>query len=130
MFRIAVSTVLLALVLGCDDSGGPSSPTTTTTAPSFSISGSVTSYRFDLSFAGSAYGNVSYIVTNHASRAVSGCFVRVQWLDGSGLQVDYTYAATDASIPAGDSTFTDQHFMEAAQAQRITNSRVSYENCR
>ena len=129
----ATLTVLATLLVltACD--GGGSSPTplpTTTSIPSIQISGSVTTFRFDLTSPGSQFGNVSYIVTNRSNRAVVGCFVRVNWLDASGLQVDFTFAATDASIPAGTSTFTNQDFMEKNLAARIKNSRVEYSNCR
>ena len=127
----ATLTVLLLLALVACDGGGSSSPTPTTTSiPSIQISGAVTTFRFDLTSPGSQFGNVSYIVTNQSNRAVSGCFVRVNWLDSIGLQVDFTFAATDASIPAGTSTFTNQDFMDRSQAARIVNSRVEYSNCR
>lgn len=107
------------------------SPTTTTTStPAIQISGSVTTYRFDLSSSGSQFGNVSYIVTTRSNRAVVGCFVRVNWLDSSGLQVGFTFAATDAAIPAGTSTLTNQDFMHRDEAARIVNSRVEYSLCR
>lgn len=122
--------VSLLILTACNNDSGPTSPTTTTTAPpAIQISGSVTTYRFDLSASGN-FGTISYIVTNQSNRAVVGCFVRVNWLDSAGLQVDFTFAAVDASIPAGTSTFTNQHFLEAAAARRIVNSRVEYSLCR
>jgi len=131
MLRSILAAAAIAMLLACNDGGSPSGPTTTTTStPSIQISGSVTTYRFDLTSAGSQFGNVSYIVTNRSNRAVSGCFVRVNWLDSGGLQVGFTYAATDASIPQGLSTFTNQDFMGRAEAARIVNSRVEYSNCR
>lgn len=126
----ATIIALSVLALTACDGGGTNPTPTTTSIPSIQISGSVTSYRFDLVSAGSQFGNISYIVTNRSNRAVVGCFVRVNWIDASGLQVDFTFAATDIAIPAGLSTITNQDFMEARQAARITQSRVEYSNCR
>jgi hypothetical protein len=126
--RQGLTAFFLFALVACG--GGTTSETSTTTsAPTIQISGSVTTYRWDPQGSG-AFGDVSYIVTNRSNQAVVGCFVRVNWLDSSGLQVGFNFAATDAAIPAGTSTFTDQDFMETAEAVRIVNSRVEYSNCR
>jgi hypothetical protein len=126
--RQALTAFFLFALVACD--GGNSSPTPTTTSiPAIQVSGSVTTYRFDPTSSGQ-FGDVSYIVTTRSNQAVVGCWVRVNWLDSVGLQVGFTYAATDASIPAGTSTFTNQDFMASAEAARIVNSRVEYTNCR
>jgi hypothetical protein len=123
--RQALTAFFLFASVACD--GGNSSPTPTTASiPAIQISGSVTTYHFDLTSSGSQFGNISYIVTNQSNREASGCWVRVNWLDRSGLQVGFSYAATDASIPAGTSTVTNQDFVNKA---RIVNSRVEYSNC-
>ena len=127
--RTAIAFVLTALLTSCGGDSSTTPTTTTTSIPAIQISGSVTTYRFDPTSSGQ-FGNVSYIVTNRSNRAVVGCFVRVNWLDSSGLQVGFTFAATDAAIPAGTSTFTNQDFMATAEAVRIVNSRVEYSNCR
>ena len=131
MFRLLATALASLLVLvACDGGGTPTNTTTTTSAPALQLTGAVTSYRFDPIFQGSSVGTISYIVTNQSSRAVSGCFVEVKWLDRTGLQVSFSFAATNASIPQGASTFTNQHSLDVAQANRITNSRVEYSNCR
>lgn len=122
-------SLLAVSLFACGDGGSTGPTTTTTTAPTLVISGDVTTYRFELSRPGSDFGTISYVVTTRSNYNTRGCFVRVQWLDASGVQVSFTYAATNAPIPAGESTITDQQFVEWAIARRITNSRVEYSLC-
>lgn len=131
ILRFALVLAFLGLFLACDGGSSSPSPTTTTTSiPALRISGSVTTYRFDPLSPRSTLGNISYIVTTISNRAVTGCFVQVKWLDAAGLQVEFTFAATDVSIPAGTSTITNQDLVTVAEAQRIVNSRVEYSLCR
>ena len=128
--RQALTAFFLFALVACDGGSTSETTTTTTSVPAVQIAGSVTTYRFDLTSSGSQFGNISYIVTNQSNRQVSGCWVRVNWLDRSGLQVGFTYAATDASLPAATSTFTNQDFVSKNDAARVVDSRVEYSYCR
>ena len=133
VLAIVLALVVLAIafvLVGCGSSpAGPSTPSAPTQPPALNIHGSVTSFAFVLVSYSNDYGNINYMVTTSSNRAVSGCFVKVKWLDDAGMQVSYTFAATSYSIPQGTSTITDQHFMAATTAAQIKDSRVEYTLC-
>lgn len=130
--HILILAILFALVnlIACGDSSmSPAGPTGPTQPPALSIQGSVTSFAFVPVSYSNDYGNINYIVTTTSNRAVNGCYVEVKWLDSVGVQVAYTYAATNYSIPRGQSTITNQDFVHKDTAKRIKNSIVEYRLC-
>lgn len=129
MFRIHTSLAVMALaLLGCDGSSTSPSPPTPPQPPALQISGHVSRFVVVPTQSG-RFADINYEVTVMSSRATSGCFVRVNWLDGTGLQIGFTFVATDVSIPAGTSTLTNQDFEEIGVATSIRDSRVEFSLC-
>ena len=122
--------LIAALTLAACD-GGPSSPTPTSPQTSATITGAVTTINIVPAFSfPTDYRHVNYVVTTTSSKAVTGCYVEVKWLDAAGVQIGYTYASTDATIPEGVSTMTDQDYMHKDKSSLIKDSLVGYSLCR
>ena len=130
MRKFIVFIFTLAVIsIACDESN--TSPTTTSppSPPALQISGFVSQFVIVPSPSGN-YADINYEVTVTSNRATTGCFVRVQWLNETALQVGFTYAATgDVAIPAGTSKMTDQDLDYIATAMSIRDSRVVFSLC-
>ncbi len=128
-----LSISLLVLVFGCGDSSTSTSPTPTAPPPvmaaPFQITGHVS--QFAVAPTGSGrFANVNYEVTIVASRATTGCFIEVKWLNETGLQVGRDFVAADVAVPEGESLWTGQGFETIDISNSIRDSRVTFDLCR
>ncbi len=127
MMKKTILISLMVLGLSCS---GDSITSPTPVVPQPTMTGAVTTFNVVPAFSfPTDYRHINYVVTTQSSRATSGCFVKVQWLDAAGVQIGFTYADTDAVIPEGESTITNQDYMHKDKSSLIKDSRVEYSLC-
>jgi len=119
--------IVLLGVFGCGDSTtGPS--TTPPPPPVLEISGFVSQFEVVPTSSGN-FADINYEVTITSNMRTTGCFIRVNWLNATDLQIGFTFLGADVTVPAGTSKMTNQDFEDIATARSIKDSRVEFSLC-
>ncbi len=123
-FMVALSIATLA---ACGGDGGGTGPSPIP-PPVLAISGFVSQFEV-VPTASGRFADINYEVTITSNIATTGCFIRVNWLNVNALQIGFTFASTNATVPAGTSKITNQDFEDIATALSIKDARVEFSLC-